>query len=186
MGSGASKTKKSEETNASKQKQEDTKTVTEKQTSGGSVTNEDSDQQQTQTDVTKTTDDDDSAPAASTVSTLAAIDEETGAVGDSEISYSEFPTHVNLNLANEKQANQNKKRAKVKAGAKEAYPSWKDKASLFQKKKFEKIDQHCDTVRTRSSDLNSEESSHYLVHVYCICTCNTKPIVFAYVRRPQI
>ena len=91
--------------------------------------------------------------AAAAVTSLPAIDEDTGIVGDCEISYAEFPTHVTLRSANEKQAKQNKakKSSKGPVATLQPFPSLSRKNDVFKIENFKKIDEHSDSVSSTES-----------------------------------
>ena len=75
------------------------------------------------------------------------INEETETVVQAEVSYADFPTHVNLRQANEKWAlRQAGNVPRSNEGSLKPFPSSKRKSDLFDAKKFDQLDKYADMV----------------------------------------
>ena len=80
---------------------------------------------------------------------VSCIDDDAETVAEAEVSYAEFPTHVNLREANEKYA---KKRGgsipRDSDGSLKPFPSYRRKAELFDAEQFRELDEYADQVNT--------------------------------------
>ena len=154
MGSGASKKPKSSE-GTNKQPQQNVETNA---TSGDTKTSDSTKPKSADVSVSQEPanesaasppeGDDAAAQTPPILSQLAAVDEDSGVVAESDVSYAEFPTHVTLRLANEKAAKKRKGLPKDKQGKLLPFPSHRKKAELFKKEKLQHVDKHCATVST--------------------------------------
>ena len=113
--------------------------------------------------------DDAAAQTPPILSQLAAVDEDSGVVAESDVSYAEFPTHVTLRLANEKAAKKRKGLPKDKQGKLLPFPSHRKKADLFKKEKLQHVDKHCATVSMYILHVSEKYTASFNLY-YCTAT----------------
>ena len=100
--------------------------------------------------------------------TVSCIDDDAETVVEAEVSYAEFPTHVNLRDANEKYTQ--KHRGKVlrsSDGSLKPFPSYRRKAELFDAEKFRELDEYADQV-------NMSHAYYMYFSGTCTCRCTLK------------